>query len=290
LSKALNDVSLITHDLTWLLFNRSDGQQTLNAEFVKAAENAYSRLCAWYDKFPNCLGTSNATPHVLSLQSVTLSPGETNQPELTRINASLKYHTIIQTLFGVLKDLPKAEGCDEGEEWLLKTRLRAQERCIQSAQASGDLIDIHCDLWGLDQMPPANVQWVTVSMFTLLPYLEDNERNCKAFTSLSIAAKAFSSRWSLGKGMLRLFQVTSKQMEIKLPTETDALFTDFETNTWSREDRKILSSQYPNFINSMKGAQVDEVELDMFLNKFDELHLDDDGQGSEGSIEVRVEL
>jgi hypothetical protein len=107
---------------------------------------------------------------------------------------------------------------------------------------------------------------------------------------LSIAAKAFSNRWSLGKGMLRLFQVTSKQMEIKLPTETDALFTDFETNTWSREDRKILSSQYPNFINSMKGGQVDEVELDMFLNKFDDLHLDDDGQGSEGSIEVRVEL
>lgn len=189
-----------------------------------------------------------------------------------------------------MKDLPKVEDCDEGEKWLLKARERAQERCIQSALACGDLIDIHCDLWGLDQMPPANIQWVTVSMFTLLPYLEDNERNGKAFTSLSIAAKAFSNRWSLGKGMLRLFQVTSKQMEIKLPTETDALFTDFETNTWSREDRKIFSSQYPNFINSMKGGQVDEIELDMFLNKFDELHLDDDGQGSEGSIEVRVEL
>lgn len=290
LSKALNDVSLITHDLTRALFNRGDGEQTLNVEFVKAAEDAYNRLRAWYGKFPNCLGTSNATPHVLSLQSVILSPGESNQPELTRINDSLKYHTIIQTLFGVLKDLPKAEDCDEDAEWLLNTRERAEERCIQSALASGDLIDIHCDLWGLDQMPPVNVQWVTVSMFTLLPYLEDDERNCRAFTSLSIAAKAFSNRWSLGKGMLRLFQVTSKQMEIKLPTETDALFTDFETNTWSREDRKILSSQYPNFINSMKGGQVDEVELDMFLNKFDDLHLDDDGQGSEGSIEVRVEL
>jgi hypothetical protein len=137
-------------------------------------------------------------------------------------------------------------------------------------------------------MPPVNAQWITVSMFTLLPYLEDDERNRKAFTSLSIAAKAFSNRWSLGKGMLRLFQVTSKQMEIKLPTETDALFIDFETNVWSREDRKILSSQYPNFINSMRGGQVDDVELDMFLNKFDDLHLDDDADGSEG--EVTVEL
>lgn len=72
LSKALNDVSLITHDLTWSLFNRGDGEQTLNAEFVQAAENLYNRLRTWYDKLPNCLGTSNATPHVLSLQSVIL--------------------------------------------------------------------------------------------------------------------------------------------------------------------------------------------------------------------------
>lgn len=79
LSKALNDVSLITHDLTWSLFNRGDGEQTLNAEFVKAAENAYNRLRAWYDKFPNCLGTSNATPHVLSLQFVIL-PSEKSNP------------------------------------------------------------------------------------------------------------------------------------------------------------------------------------------------------------------
>lgn len=203
---------------------------------------------------------------------------------------SLKYHTIIQTIFGILKDLPKAEDCEQSVEWLHETRQRAQERCIQSALACGDLIDMHCDLWGLEQMPPVNIQWVTVSMFTLLPYLEDEEKNRKAFTSLSIAAKAFSNRWLLGKGMLRLFQVTSKQMEVRLPPETDALFTDFETNTWSREDRKILSSQYPNFINSMKGGQVDEVELDMFLNKFDDLHLDDDGEGSEDLVEVTVQL
>lgn len=208
--------------------------------------------------------------------------------ELTRITDSLKYHTIIQTIFGAVKDLPKAEDCDMSAELLRETRQKAQERCIQSAIACGDLIDMHCDLWGLDQMPPVNIQWVTVSMFTLLPHLGDNVKNCKAFTSLSIAAKASSNRWSLGKGMLRLFQVTSKQMEIKLPPETDALFTDFAT-TWSREDRKILNSQYPNFINSMKGGQVDEIELDMFLNKFDDLHIEDD-EDSDGSIEVTVEL
>jgi hypothetical protein len=78
LSKALNNVSLITYDLTWSLFNRGDQGHTLNAEFVQEAEDAYNRLRTWYDKFPNCLGTSNATPHVLSLQSAILFPGQSN--------------------------------------------------------------------------------------------------------------------------------------------------------------------------------------------------------------------
>lgn len=128
-------------------------------------------------------------------------------------------------------------------------------------------------------MSPVNVHCITVSMFTLLEYL-DEEKSRDAFTSLSVAAKAFSHRWSLGKGILRLFQVTSKQMEIKLPPETDALFTDFEYS-WSAEDRKVLSSQYPNFANSVKRGQVDEIELDMFLAKFDDLHL---VQGRDTSI------
>lgn len=74
LSNALNDVSLITYDLTWSLFNRSNEEHALTADFVQTAEDAYNRLRAWYDKFPICLGTSNATPHVLSLQYVILFP------------------------------------------------------------------------------------------------------------------------------------------------------------------------------------------------------------------------
>lgn len=142
-------------------------------------------------------------------------------------------------------------------------------------------------------MPQANVHWITVSMFTLLDYLEE-DKSRDAFVSLSVAAKAFSHRWSLGKGILRLFQVTSKQMEVKLPPETDALFTDFEIN-WSPEDRKVLSSQYPNFAKSVKQGQVDDIELDMFLAKFDDLFLAPDPEtsscdsfdGLEGMAELR---
>lgn len=163
------------------------------------------------------------------------------------------------------------------------TRKRARELCVNSAQANGRLIVKQREMWTLEHMPQVNVQWVTVSMFTLLDDLDD-EKSRVAFVSLSIAAKALAHRWSLGKGMLRLFQVTSKQMEVKLPSETDALFTDFAHN-WGAEDRKALNSQYPNFTNSMKQGQVDEIELDMFLAKFDDLHLasEDEDAPSGGS-------
>lgn len=75
LFKALNSVSFITHDLTWSLFDRDMEERTLNTDFVQAAKDAYYRLRTWYDELPNCLGTSNATPHVLSLQYVSLCLG-----------------------------------------------------------------------------------------------------------------------------------------------------------------------------------------------------------------------
>lgn len=134
-------------------------------------------------------------------------------------------------------------------------------------------MDLHRNLWGLDQIPPVDIHWVTVSMFTLLEHLDQKE-NCDAIVVLSIAAKAFSNRWPLGKAMLRLFQLTSKQMGISLPPETDALYAEFEMKIWSRQDREVLSSQYPSFAHSIKGGKVDEVELDEFLAKFDDMYLE----------------
>ncbi|KAJ5729219.1 uncharacterized protein N7483_003727 [Penicillium malachiteum] len=137
------------------------------------------------------------------------------------------------------------------------------------------------DEWSFDRMPPINVHRITVSMFTLLQDMEEAASR-EAFVSLSVAAKGFANRWPLGKAMLRLVQVTAKQMEVKLPQETDALFTDFERRIWSPEDRKTLSSQYPNFAHSMKRGQIDEVEMDAFLARFDDLYIEE--ERSESSL------
>lgn len=68
--KALRDVNLITYDLGWSLFGNGAKERKLDANSAQAAEEAYTRLQEWYEGLPDCLGTDNATPHVLSVQCV----------------------------------------------------------------------------------------------------------------------------------------------------------------------------------------------------------------------------
>lgn len=68
LFKAVCDVSVVTYELSWSLLGSCDKERKLDANSVEAAEQAYARLQKWYEELPDCLGTDNATPHVLSLQ------------------------------------------------------------------------------------------------------------------------------------------------------------------------------------------------------------------------------
>lgn len=286
--KALCDISLITQNLSRSLFGEQ--KRIFNAGLVARTEEVYTRLREWQEKLPDCLAMSNAPPHVISVQFV-LDPVDGAVTRLTN-PISLKYHTMLQTIFGLLKDLPEDEDCPSDSEWIDETRQRARRICVEAAQENGRLINLHRDLWGLDQMPPVNIHWVTVSMFTLLDHLEE-ESSREALVRLSVAAKAFSHRWPLGKGMLRLFQVTSRQSGIVLPPETDAIFTDFEARFWTSVDREVFSSQYPNFANSMKHGAVDDIELDSYLAKFDDLHIsvdDEERPIAESEVESEEEL
>ncbi|KAJ5717368.1 hypothetical protein N7488_003014 [Penicillium malachiteum] len=281
---AFCDASAIKYDLSWLLFGDGDIKPKMNPDFVESTERVYDRLRKWYEGLPECLALTNATPHVLSF--------------------NLMYHSLIQTMFGFLKDIPKddEENETEDEEWEAKVRQRANRMCIDAARQSGRIIDMYRDEWTFDRMPPVNVHRITVSMFTLLQDMEEAASR-EAFVSLSVAAKGFSNRWPLGKAMLRLVQLTAKQMEVKLPQETDALFAHFERRVWSPEDRKTLSSQYPNFAHSMKRGEIDEIDMDAFLAKFDELYAiddeesiaslvgdDDETENSDSMVDVEIEI
>lgn len=186
----------------------------------------------------------------------------------------MKYHTIIQTVFGVLKGLPIDKDKDLDVEWEEEIRQGARRRCVESAREVARLIYTHGESWSLERVAPVNIHWITVSMFTLLPYLDDIE-NQMALDKLTVASRGISRSWSLARGMLRLLQVTAKQMEVKLPYATETTLDDFELKDWGADESKNLSSQYPNFANSTRRGEVDEVELDKFLAKFDELYTAD---------------
>lgn len=84
-----------------------------------------------------------------------------------------------------------------------------------------------------------------MSLFTLLEELDDPVHR-SAFVELCIIGRAFSRKWILTKGILRMLQVSAKQNEIVLPAETNALFLDFEQQMWEKGDGERFSSLYPN--------------------------------------------
>ncbi|RAK99904.1 C6 transcription factor [Aspergillus ibericus CBS 121593] len=139
---------------------------------------------------------------------------------------------------------------------------------LSSARQIAWLMDVHRSLWGIDLFPASHIQWITVSMFTLLGALDD-PANQEAFVALTAAAKVAARRWPIAKGTLRAIQLTARKMGVRMPPETDALFLDFEKEIWGARGRKGLRSLYPNFAVLTGSLRDEEVELDKFLEKED---------------------
>ncbi|PYI01575.1 C6 transcription factor [Aspergillus sclerotiicarbonarius CBS 121057] len=156
-----------------------------------------------------------------------------------------------------------------------------EQMTLSSARQMAGLMEVHRSLWGIDLFPASHIQWITVSMFTLLGGL-DNPANQEAFVTLTTAAKVASRRWPIAKRTLRAIQLTGRNMRVRLPPETDALFTDFEREIWGPGGRKGLSSCYPNFAVLAGSLRDEEVELDRFLEKQDVLDASDMEEEDEG--------
>lgn len=118
-------------------------------------------------------------------------------------------------------------------------------------------------------------QYATVALFSLLDGLDD-EKNTDAFVDLCIILCALSRRWLLAKGTLRLVHLTAQLQDIILPVQTRSLFVEFGSQSWKRRDRNRFSSLYPNFAATVHGVKnLGEVELDVFLAKWDDLDFSD---------------
>lgn len=188
---------------------------------------------------------------------------------------SMYCQTIIITAFAFLKR-PSEDNKEDTED----SARRARGCCVSAALEIADLMSIYRSAWGLERVSTGIIQWVTVTIFTLLEEL-DTPRNRDAFIELCVVLRAISRRWILAKEMLRLIQLTARNAQISMPEETEALFADFETQAWESKDRDRFSSLYPNFftsVNNNAGKQNDEIELDSFLARWDALNTLHDNQ------------
>jgi hypothetical protein len=186
-------------------------------------------------------------------------------------------------IFGLLKanneDLPP------------ETVRLARTICVENANRIAYLIGLHRDKWGIGRMAPSTIQWLSIGMFTLLEALDSpnsDNRNRAAFIELCIVARAFARRFPLAKGILRMIQLSANQMQVVLPAETDALFTDFETRSWDGKDRRAFSTFYPNFVTAVRQGATREgdVSMDRFLEKWDSLVISD---GMEEKMQTQTE-
>lgn len=149
---------------------------------------------------------------------------------------------------------------------------RARRLCISSALEVARLTDLHRRQNGLDSVTVMMTEHITISLFILMEDL-DAAASRAAFIELCVVARSFARRWTLGKGMLRLVQLTAQEMKVNLPRETVMLFHDFETRIWRPTDRQLFSSAYLSFNAAVRRQRTEQYEasLDQLLEKWDDL-------------------
>ncbi|PYH43688.1 fungal specific transcription factor domain-containing protein [Aspergillus saccharolyticus JOP 1030-1] len=215
------------------------------ATFVPAM---FTQLQGWYANLPACLHAETATvPHILALHML--------------------YHTTVMQIFGFMRSSSEIV-LDPG------SASQARELCLASARQIAHLLDIHRAKWGIDRMAPSTIQWWSIGLFTLMESL-DSRDNRIAFIELCTIARAFARRMPLAKGIFRMIQLSANQMQVILPRETEALFTDFETLAWKASDSQEFSSFYPHFLTVVQQGSLRQpgVDLDQFLTKWDALSI-----------------
>ncbi|KKK14586.1 hypothetical protein P175DRAFT_0443092 [Aspergillus ochraceoroseus IBT 24754] len=222
------------------------------SQTISLVDDVYRQLQGWYANLPECLNVDTAVvPHILGLH--------------------LYYHTTVIQIFWFLQSYYSSRMDHEKAK-------SAQATTHANARRIAHLISIHRNRWGIDRMAPCTLQWLTTSLFALLPAL-DSVENRNAFIELCILSRSFSRRFPLGKGIMRMLQLSASQMKVSLPEETGVLFSAFEAESWTEKDRQAFSSFYPHFASVIQHGPLrkDDVAMDRFLEKWDNLTISDQG-------------
>ena len=107
------------------------------------------------------------------------------------------------TIFGFLKTPIDSEPSS------VDSAKPAQGRCVCSAREVARLVEAFSSRWGLKFLLLLFTRYVTVALFTLLEALDEDESRA-SFLQLCVIARSFAHRFPIGKGMLRLVQLSAK--------------------------------------------------------------------------------
>lgn len=174
------------------------------------------------------------------------------------------YHVIIMTGFAFLKTpVPDAE------RETLQSIASARQKCISSARTVSTLVSMSTSRWGAGRQSIVDLQFICVALYVLMEDLGDTA-NHDAFLNLAQAGVAMAGLGLLPKGMFRLVQVVTLQVNDPetLSPAISKVFRRFERRLWRREDNQRFSSAYPNFAAGLRqqdGAVAEDLEMDDFL-------------------------
>ena len=127
----------------------------------------------------------------------------------------------------------------------------------------------------LDRIPFSCAHADTIALFILLDNHLDYPPHGDAFNELTTALRAIARRFVLAKASMQFIWLTSKYKGRDLPQEAKMIFEEFERVSWTEEDRKTVSSMFPNM--SLSVGQGRDAEMDRFLEKWCHFNFEDRG-------------
>lgn len=119
-------------------------------------------------------------------------------------------------------------------------------------------------------MSEMTLPWMAFGMAALVINLDDALGWEDLIDLCRVVERSFCERWTISRGIFRMFQLSVGHIGIKMPHEVRVLFDDFEKRHWEKTDPSVFRSCFPNYMILLaEGEMTVEGEMDNFLSKWD---------------------
>ncbi|KAL9617570.1 MAG: hypothetical protein Q9160_007640 [Pyrenula sp. 1 TL-2023] len=216
-------LSVFSKEATHLLFGKENTGLVTRRSLEAGAFSLLDRLRSWRNSLPDHLEPKQGSPPSVFLHQS-------------------YYQTIVLTILSALK-----QSCEGASSIVVD---QARKLCENAALEVRHLCDLYHVSWGTETLNLFLVQPITLSLYTLMDRLDESPEFCSPTIDLCCMFRAVSRRWTIAMNVLRMVQLSAKDRGIKLPSETNRLFEEFETEDWLEQETKRVVSIYPDALSA----------------------------------------